>query len=351
MKIYFTYNAWKGGFISSIQKAFDLAGCETSMCPDFKPPFMNRLLRKLPLKEYRKELNRQKVKLRDLHFLEQIKRYNPDYLFMQNCGGLLPETLKTVQQDYGIKTISYIVDAPCSNNRSNWAVSMRYNDIIINPEDSWNRILFNLAPDSKIVKFYGGYDPDKFFPPEIDNLTEKDKELLAHDIVFTGGSYGENPEGAYRAGILGQLAEDGYNVTIYGDDGWKHWFRFYPYLANSYNGGRLNYEELRKMLRLSKMYINMPSPQIATSFQPRIFELAACKCFQILDYSKDYSDIFDEDRIATFKNYNDLKEKIEFYSKNPEERQKVVDYMYLVVNGVYSFNNQIKQLAEELGIC
>lgn len=350
MKIFFSHNAWKGGFISSVKKSFELAGYETSMCPKFKPPFLNRLLRKLPFKGYKKKLIMQKMQLQDSHLLEQLRLFEPDYLFMQNCGGLLPETLRTIQQDLGVKTISYIVDAPCSNNRSNYAVSLRYNDIILNPEDSWNRILYNLAPDSKFIKFYGGYDPDNFFPMDSDKITEIERASFSNDIVFTGGSYGETPEGAYRAGILGQLAEEGFNVTIYGDEGWKYWSRYYPELANSYKGGRLNYDELRKVLTLSKMYINMPSPQIATSFQPRIFELAACKCFQILDYSKDYSDIFDENRIATFKNFNELKEKIKFYSKYPEERQRITDYMYSVVNGKYTFNNQIKLLAGQLEI-
>ncbi len=95
----------------------------------------------------------------------------------------------------------------------------------------------------------------------------------------------------------------------------------------------------------------MPSPQITTSFQPRVFEIAACKGFQIIDYSKDLSLVFDENRIAAFKNYQELKEKIDFYLAHPEERQKIVDYMYAVVKDEYSWDNQVKKIAEKMGIC
>ncbi len=211
-------------------------------------------------------------------------------------------------------------------------------------------VLRNLAPESKILKYYGGYDPVYFFPAENISKSSADSKLLNHEIVFTGGSYSGLSEGAFRAGILGQLVTDGYKVSIWGDAGWREWFRYYPELESSFKGQRLEYKELRSLLLNSKIYLNMPSPQIAYSFQPRVFEIAASKGFQIILHSDELRQFFDLDKIATFHSYCELKEKLNFYLSNPEERQIIVDYMYQETVNKRTFKAEIERLAKAMKI-
>ena len=141
--------------------------------------------------------------------------------------------------------------------------------------------------DSEIIKIPsgGGYNPDIFFPVEEPDITDEEREILSCDISFTGESYGMLAEGGYRAGILDQLGS--FNVKIWGDKGWERRFPYYSNLQRFYRGGRLSYDHLRKLYNLSTINLNMPAPQIFTGFQPRVFEIAACRGFQIVDWREE----------------------------------------------------------------
>ena len=88
----------------------------------------------------------------------------------------------------------------------------------------------------------------------------------------------------------------------------------------------------------------MPSPQIFTGFQPRTFEIAACKGFQIADWREELDEWFTGEELVTFRNIPDLVEKIEFFLKYPEKRIPYVDKMYLKVTRNHTWKQKTVEI-------
>lgn len=347
MKILFPYNNWGGGFLNSIASAFETEGHEVFIANKFVPNDFVRLADKITknisinykIKQYRKKgLNEALISL--------VRRIKPDVFFNISGSGFYPETIQKINRELKVRTICVVADNPCDPSPIRdkyFATSLRFYDILINPEPLWDKILRNLAPDSKVIHYFGGYDSEKFYYDEGMVITQEERTMLSHDIVFTGGSYGHSPEGAYRAGILGQLAEMNFNVAIWGDSGWLYWSKYFPTIRNAYKGRRLDYSSFRKMLQLSKIYINMPSPQILSSFQPRVFEIAACKGFQIIDHSDYLTNFYALDKLPTFKSFNQLVDLLLKYINDEQDRAKISEYMYITTANNYTVNAQFKK--------
>ena len=69
----------------------------------------------------------------------------------------------------------------------------------------------------------------------------------------------------------------------------------------------------------------MPSPQLLTAFQPRVFEIPAVGGFQIVDYREDLFEFFDENELVTFQSVTELKDKVDYYLKNLEKRKPYIN--------------------------
>ena len=344
MKIAFPYNSWRGGFLKSIEKAFKNLGHETLFCQRYNPSIINKILRRVNSFNISQRANVIKNIEYNEDFFNQLEIFQPDYFFNLSGSNLFPETIKKIREELRCATICLIADNPCDpapQRDKYFPMTLRYYDILLNPEPLWDNIINNLSSNSKIIPFYGGYDPDLFFPVNNDNISDKNVQRFSADVSFTGNSYGESPEGAYRAGILGLLEE--FDVKIWGDKGWQFRFPYYPKLKEAYQGERLNYEDLLKLYKISTINLNIPSPQIVSGFQPRVFEIAAAKGFQIVDHSDDFYHIFNKDEIVTFKSFADLKEKIKFYLNHDKKRNEIDNKMYKRVVKDYTWDKQIEK--------
>jgi len=351
MKFILPFNEWPGGFLKSLNNSLIELGHEVYNVRKYKLALYSRVFYRLDYFGYF-GINKVIQKKRQFEYnkllIESCKLFKPDFFINVSGSGYLPSTINILQNEMKVRTICYVADNPCDPIRDKYfAMSLKYYNILLYADKIWLKILDKLAPDSIKIKFLGGYDPTLFFPEDVSKLSNDEFLHLKHDLVFTGGSYDETAEGAYRAGILGQLANSGYNVKIWGDKGWNFRKQFYPGLSDCINNQRLPYRELRMLFQLSKIYVNMPSPQIFTSFQPRVFEIAASKGFQIIDYSDELESIFCDDYVS-FKTFNELKEKIDYYLNKPDERNKIIENMYKKVKNEYTWTNQICKILNQL---
>ena len=349
MKIAFPYNTWAGGFLKSMQKACDKLGHETHTIQKFNANIFNKIARRSFIPYHKKHAIQIKEKRYNENLIHRLSIIKPDIFFNLSGSGLSPDTVKMIKEKVKCTSICLIADNPCdpSPHRDKYfAMTLRYYDVLLNPERIWNKIILNLAPKTKIIKFLGGYEPENFYPIKYETISEEDREKYKCDVSFAGQSYKSSPEGAYRAGILGLL--DDFNVKIWGDNDWIYRFQFYPSLKKAFQGSRLYHEELRKLHTVSTINLNMPSPQVFTSFQPRVFEIAATKGFQIIDHSDDLLSIFKKEEVVTFKDINDLKEKIKYYKNNEKERIRIVNAMYKKVVNKYTWEKQIQKVLQIL---
>lgn len=349
MKIAFLYNSFSGGFQHSIEKSLTKLGHETFTISKFNAPIINKMIRRIEFNSIKNYGIKVKEELFNRDFLRQMSDYKPDIFINYSGSGLFPSSVKTIKENTKCLIICYMADNPCDPHPwrdKYFPMTLQYYDIFLNPEPVWDKLIYNLCANPKIIRFYGGYDPENFFPIEKNSISIDERNELECEVSFTGSSYNKSAEGAYRSGILGAMED--YNVKIWGDEGWKYRFSFLPKIKNAYQGNRLSYEKLRKLYTISKINLNMPSPQIFTSFQPRVFDIAATKGFQIVDHSNELYNIFEKNEVVTFSSIQDLKNKINFYRNNEELRFKIVEQMYDKIKDEYTWENQIKILLQQI---
>lgn len=349
MKVAFPYSSSRAGYLKSMEKAFVQLGFETISCKKYNTSTINKSLRKLEIFSIAKHADYKRLLDYNRDIYHQLEKHKPDYFFNYSGSNLLPETVKNIRNNLGCATICFVADNPCDplpKRDKYFPMTLQYYDILLLPELIWSKIIRNVAPRAKIIPFYGGYDSDLFYTPDNEEITDNDKTRFGCELSFTGGSYGDSPEGAYRAGILGLLTE--FELKIWGDSDWKWRFPFYPKLKESYRGNRLSYNDLRKAYAISTINLNIPSPMLFTGFQPRVFEIAACKGFQIVDHTDELFDFFDKDEIVTFKNTDDLRDKIGYYLKNEPERNRIIEKMNKKTLDKFTWEKQINLLVNQL---
>lgn len=345
MKVYFPYSNSSAGYLNSMMKALQKNSMTTIQADKYISSFRNRVMRKLITNN--KYQHNHSIEY-NKYFLENIKKEKPNIFFNYSGSGLLPETLRIIKEDLKCKTMCFIGDNPFDplpKRDKYFAISLRYYDVLFSPEPNWDKLVRNVAPNSKIVRFYGGYEPENFYPVDKSEITEEDIKRFSCDISFTGGSYGISPEGSYRSGILGLLEE--YHLKLWGDNKWRWRYKYYPNLEKAHLGTRLSYSELRKLYSITSISLNIPSPMLTKGFQPRVFEIAAAKGFQIVDHTDELYNYYDKDEIVTFKDFYDLKEKIDYYLNHTEAKSYIINKMYSRTVETYSWTNQIKILINE----
>ncbi len=348
MKITIIDPNWIGGLMNHISDGFKANGHEVESVIYERKKSILRPIKFHNIVQIKNYLEKKDWKNFNKKVLNHLAEFKPDIFIVMNESHLLPSTVQYAKKK-NCKTICFIADNPFDAKRFSYLpISLKYFDKILVHDKIWIPPIKKIAPKSQIIKIIsgGGFNKNVFYPVNDKSITQKDRERFSCDVSFTGESYGLTAEGAYRAGILDQLGK--YNVKIWGDSGWKQRFPYYDNLINFYQGGRVSYEELRKLYKLSIINLNMPSPQIFTGFQPRVFEIAACKGFQIVDWREELDELFSEKELVTFKNINDLYEKIDFFIKNPEERIPYIENMYNKVVKKFSWDEHVKLLIDNI---
>lgn len=346
MKIVVVYSGWIGGWMDYVVSALQKNGHDILTIVYQRQKSILRLIKLHNIVQVRSWLEEKNWQAFNIQIIEHVKKFKPEIFLTMNESYLLPHTIKIIRE-MGSKVICFVADNPFDSSRYTYfPISLKYFNNIMVSDRIWIQAIKNVAPASTIIKIPsgGGFDPQVFFPIRESDIKEFERTELSCDISFTGESYGIKAEGSYRAGILDQLGR--YNVKIWGDEGWLLRFPYYAHLQYFYQGGRLPYDKLRKLYHLSTINLNMPSPQIFTGFQPRVFEIAACKGFQIVDWREELDEVFSKDELVTFKNVAELRDKINYFLKNPEERQPIVDNLYRKVQDKYKWEDRVNEIVK-----
>jgi spore maturation protein CgeB len=117
-------------------------------------------------------------------------------------------------------------------------------------------------------------------------------------------------------------------------------------------GRRLTPEEYIKIFNASEINLNLHSSNerdgidpTGDFLNPRVFELASCGAFQLVDERSLLSESFEVgEEIITFSSLNDLKEKIDYYSQRPEERLRVAQKARARVLRDHTYEKRLEQM-------
>ena len=148
------------------------------------------------------------------------------------------------------------------------------------------------------------------------SLDDADRREFGSPLSFVGAGY-YNRRHFFRG-----LTD--YQFKIWGS-GWPTTPPLGPRIQN--DGERVSTETCIKIFNASTINLNLHS---STSHEgidatgdfinPRTFEIASCEAFQLVDRRSLLADLFTEDELVTFGDLSDLRDKINHYLTNPEQR-------------------------------
>ena len=174
----------------------------------------------------------------------------------------------------------------------------------------------------------------------INEISTEEKLYYGSDVSFVGAGYYN------RRRVFPSLL--GYDFKIWGND-WNLNSPLKKVIQK--NGERVSTEETMKIFNSSKININLHSSSYLDGvnldgdfLNPRTFELAASKNFQLVDARSPIFDFFEKDEIATFTSLEDLLDKIDFFLNNEIERKKIIEKSYNRVIQNHSYRLRIKEM-------
>jgi spore maturation protein CgeB len=122
----------------------------------------------------------------------------------------------------------------------------------------------------------------------------------------------------YRKEILESLMD--FDLRVYGDQAWMDLLdrrvRFFGKIENR--------KELPKLYNATKINLNITRTQQRTSPPMRVFDISSCGAFLLTDYREELGYLFElEKEIVFYKDTRDLREKVNYFLKNPAERKEI----------------------------
>jgi spore maturation protein CgeB len=160
----------------------------------------------------------------------------------------------------------------------------------------------------KNIHFLYGVSEKEYLPQEIEKK---------YDVSFIGSPIRDRPD------FLKFLVKNGINMIIAGSAEWEK----YPELKNNYIGF-LNQKDFFKTINQSKINLVFSKTIIKgegktdSHLKLRVFEFASCKSFGLIEYTPGLVGSFRNKKI-NFKTKEELLERIKYYLKNEDEREKL----------------------------
>lgn len=265
----------------------------------------------------------------ELAISTMLARFTPDVVFMQiQTPGVVSHDSLNELKDSGAFVI-------------NWTGDVRY------PLPRWyietgKRIdltLFTNMPDVYAARQTGinadfcaiGYDPDIYRP---DYNTKKDIE-----VAFFGNNYGTLfPLSEYRRKMVMYLKHEfGSRFKVFGN-GWGN-----P--DGNYNHSQ---HEEAKVLRRCKIAINLSHYNYERYSSDRLNRILGCGVMCITHEFEGMQDLGLQseypNNCATFKDFSDLSEKINYYLENEEHRRLTAARGHKMATEKLTFDNMIESL-------
>lgn len=183
-------------------------------------------------------------------------------------------------------------------------------------------------------------------PPDIHKeveLAEDELKTYGSDVSFVGAGYRNR-----RKFFEGLLDLD---FKIWGNE----WDLNSPVgRCIQRSGKRIDTEEIVKIFNAAKININLHSSTYHNGVNPygdfvnpRTFEILACGGFQLVDHRSLLPELFEIDKeIVCFKDINDLRDKIQYYLKNPEEREDIAIAGRARVLREHTYEQRMKEMLD-----
>lgn len=184
------------------------------------------------------------------------------------------------------------------------------------------------------------------YPPLSNEVKAKTHPNLISDISIVGGFY------PYRAMLMDAL--DGFDFKWWGPiNNTEQFSDFYnTYGWKNHQKRPVGGLDKKKIFSCSKINLTTHDPiESIRSDNTRIYQVAALKGFQLVEYNEDLSKFFTlgEDLIV-FYDTKDLREKVQYYLEHEDERNRIAELTYQRVKKDHTYQKRIELILEELNI-
>jgi len=174
-------------------------------------------------------------------------------------------------------------------------------------------------------------------------LTSEEEKKYGSDVSFVGAGYHNRRR--FFEGLLD------FDFKIWGNE-WDLNSPIGRVIQRS--GERVGTKEIVKIFNASKININLHSSVYHDGIDPygdfvnpRTFEIAACRGFQLVDYRSELPDLFKIDKeIVCFKDLSDLRQKIIYYLDHPEKRDEIALHASERILKDHTYEIRMKEMLE-----
>jgi spore maturation protein CgeB len=248
-------------------------------------------------------------------FLKTAALYKPDLVFILQGTTIKTETITLIRETLHIPVVNWFIDyPPLFDTAVNTAKFCDY--FFVGSTNAMIRHHERGNTGVRVLNFACDPEIHKDLQP-----TPEEKAKYRHDIVFVGSRYPE------REKVLSSLSE--YDVGLWGP-GWETAAKNNPIINKFYKGDHSDPKIWVKIYNSAKIVLNInygfeSLPEIERNpGSNKLFEILACGGLQFVDYNKAITDIFtDGKQLVTYKDINDLKNKIRYYLDNEELGKKI----------------------------
>ena len=175
------------------------------------------------------------------------------------------------------------------------------------------------------------------------DLTPDEQAEYGSDISFAGAGY-------YNRRQMFEGLVD-YDLKIWGT-AWEQSRRLREFVQG--DGKEFTSEEMVKIFNASKISLNLHSSARHEAIDPegdfvnpRLFEVASCGAFQLVDERKEIRRFFEpESEIVTFSNLSDLREKIDYFLAHEEERTAIAERARTRAHNEHTYQHRMTEMLD-----
>lgn len=342
MRILLVGTIYRGAFDNLIYNNLIKLGVETEIVDMhnlFMTSFLNRILNK-----FLKTPHYFGSGIRDINkmVLDKASTGKFDFVLFAKPIFIYPKTIaeiKKYSKIIGLTTDH--VDNPRVNSDYFYA-SMPLFDLYFAGRRDIGEIMYKLGA-KKVYYFWMHSDPSCHYPI---NVSATDKKKLGADIVFLG-TYAKNEK---RVEYMELLCQEGYDIKIYGNSWNKLPMNSCLRRKNKIITGDTPCEAMSKIINSSKIVLAFMRESMGETIALRTSEIALCRGFMLHQRTEEAEKFFVPDKEAVlFDSYEEMKEKIDFYLKHPELRNKIAQAGYeKILNGGSLNFDMVKKLVSIL---
>lgn len=260
--------------------------------------------------------------------LNEVKKFGPDILFIHLIDTSHFPSIMNKIKERGIRTVAWLGVHPSQVSSDIQRLLRASSHVLIydpNYADYYVSELrinnLRIVPLGCDVEYYERITPEMEYSEQ--NQT---------DVCFVGLF------DRHRERYLRVLSE--FNLGI-----WSWNIGEYDTPVKKFHRGVACDKEMIKVIKSSKIALNIHRDFEISGGNYRLFEIPACGVLQIVDEKRDIGNYFEIGKeIVTFKDESDLKAKVKYYLEYPDEREKIARAGLERVRRDHSLINRIQRI-------